>query len=83
MAAAMSRKVQKAVSAAIALARQSATLPVSRMWLDYDEEADVLYLSFRRPQEATDTVELDDEGMLLRFSGRELVGVTVLDASSR
>lgn len=25
------------------------------MWIDYDEEADVLYISFRRPQKATDT----------------------------
>lgn len=79
----MSKKVQKAVSGAIALARQSATLPASKMWLDYDDEADVLYLSFRRPQEATDTVDLQDEGILLRYRGEELVGVTVLDASLR
>ena len=25
--------------------------PVSRFWVDYDEEADVLYISFARPQE--------------------------------
>lgn len=29
------------------------------IWLDYDQEADVLYLSFRRPQQATDS-ELED-----------------------
>jgi uncharacterized protein YuzE len=42
----------------------------------------VLYISFRRPQQATNTVE-EDDGLLLRFQGKELVGVTVLDASKR
>jgi hypothetical protein len=25
-------------------------LPENRMWIDYDKEADVLYLSFKRPK---------------------------------
>ena len=25
-----------------------------KLWIDYDKEADVLYLSFERPQKATD-----------------------------
>ena len=25
-------------------------LPVEHLWIDYDREADVLYLSFRKPQ---------------------------------
>ncbi|RME49894.1 MAG: DUF2283 domain-containing protein [Caldilineae bacterium] len=56
--------------------------PAERFWVDYDREADVLYLSFRRPQKATDT-ELVDEGILLRYRDEELVGITVLDASTR
>jgi hypothetical protein len=35
----------------------------------------------KRPQEATETVELEDEGVLLRYRKDELVGITVLDAS--
>ncbi|HEX7534013.1 MAG TPA: DUF2283 domain-containing protein [Syntrophales bacterium] len=50
--------------------------------MDYDAEADVLYISFRRPQQATDT-EMTEEGMLLRYKDNELVGITILDASSR
>jgi len=48
---------------------------------DYDEEADVLYISFGKPQPAL-TAELGD-GFLARFreSDSELVGFTVLDAS--
>ena len=56
-------------------------LPAGRAWIDYDEEADVLYVSLKRPQRATDTV--DHDGVLLRYRGKELVGVTVLNASKR
>ncbi len=57
--------------------------PTGRAWLDYDREADVLYISLKRPQKATDTEFLEDEGILLRYKGKELVGVTVLEASRR
>lgn len=56
--------------------------PMERFWVDYDKEADVLYISFRRPQRATDT-QTTDEGILLRYEGKELVGMTILEASSR
>ena len=56
--------------------------PASRFWVDYDKEADVLYISFARPQKATDTV-MADEGLLLRYRNKQLVGVTVLEASTR
>jgi uncharacterized protein YuzE len=56
--------------------------PVRRFWVDYDKEADVLYISLRRPQKATNT-RMTEDGMLLRYRGEQLVGVTVLDASAR
>jgi uncharacterized protein YuzE len=56
--------------------------PERRFWVDYDAEADVLYISFRRPQQATET-EMTEEGVLLRYKGDEIVGITVLDASTR
>ena len=56
--------------------------PVQRFWVDYDREADVLYISFQRPQKATDT-EMTDEGILFRYRGKQLVGITILDASTR
>ena len=73
----------KAISGALALARQVGKFPCSKMWLDYDAEADVLYISLRRPQRATETIDLDKEGILLRYRDKELVGITVLDASRR
>jgi|SRR6185295_5800392 len=56
--------------------------PMNRFWVDYDQEADVLYISFRHLQQATDT-EMTEEGILLRSRGKELVGITVLEASTR
>src|SRR4029453_3178539 len=56
-------------------------LPERRAWIDYDKEADVLYISLKRPQAATDTKFLADKGILLRYRAKDLVGVTVLDAS--
>ena len=57
-------------------------LPETKMWVDYDKEADVLYISFKRPQKSTDS-EMLDNGVLLRYKEDELVGITVLDASKR
>jgi len=57
-------------------------LPSKQVWLDFDEEADVLYVSFERPQGATDT-ELTDDGVLMRYRGDQLVGMTVLNARKR
>jgi uncharacterized protein YuzE len=55
--------------------------PDHKAWIDYDEQADVLYISLKRPQRATDTKYLADKGILLRYRAKDLVGVTVLDAS--
>lgn len=58
------------------------TFPAQRFWVDYDAEADILYISFQRPQQATDTT-MTEEGVLLRYRGKDLVGITILDASTR
>ena len=52
------------------------------MWMDYDDEADVLYLSFQRPHRATDS-ELRDDGIVVRKRGKAIVGLTILGASAR
>ena len=74
---------KKALSSGLALAKQVRHFPGSNMWLDYDEEADVLYISLKRPQRATETIDLDDKGVLLHYRAKELVGITVLEASHR
>jgi uncharacterized protein YuzE len=56
--------------------------PVTKTWIDYDREADTLYISFERPQKATDS-EMSKDGILYRYRGEKLVGITILDASKR
>jgi len=46
------------------------------VWIDYDEEADVLYLSFRKPQRATDS--LAEDNVVYHYDGEQLVGITVI-----
>jgi uncharacterized protein YuzE len=58
------------------------SLPASSLWLDYGAEADVLYLSFARPQRATDN-EMRDDGLIIHRRGKRIVGLTVLEASTR
>jgi len=56
--------------------------PQRKMWIDYDQETDVLYINFKRPQKATDS-EMLENGILLRHKEDEFVGITVLEASKR
>jgi uncharacterized protein YuzE len=56
--------------------------PASQMWIDYDAEADVLYLSFAKPQRATDS-DLRDDGIIVHRRGKKVVGLTIQDASQR
>jgi uncharacterized protein YuzE len=79
MEATVTPQTVRAVAQAVPLLLK---FPEQRFWVDYDQEADVLYISFRRPQHATDT-EMTDEGILLRYHGKRLVGITILDASAR
>lgn len=48
----------------------------------YDAEADVLYITFKKPAHATDS-ELTDDDMIIRYEGNEVGGVTILHASKR
>jgi uncharacterized protein YuzE len=83
MATISKKEQQRAVHGSLALAQILRQLPATKLSLDYDSEADVLYISLKRPQKATTTVELENGGILRRYRGRDLVGVTVLNASHR
>jgi uncharacterized protein YuzE len=50
--------------------------------LDYDEEADVLYISFGKPKEAKDSVEVED-GIIYRIADKEIVGITITNFRAR
>jgi uncharacterized protein YuzE len=56
--------------------------PQGYLWSSYDEEADVLYVNFKKPSHATDS-ELTDDDIIVRYEGEDVVGLTILHASRR
>jgi uncharacterized protein YuzE len=61
---------------------QLVRFPIKQMWLGYDAEAAVLYVSFRQPQHATDS-EMREDGIIVHRRGKQVVGLTILEASKR
>ncbi len=57
-------------------------LPKSKMWLDYDRAADVLYLHFEEKPSANHS-EMREDGIILDYHDDRLVGLSVLEASQR
>ncbi len=57
-------------------------LPSKQIWFDFDEEADVLYVSFERPQGDTDS-GLTEDGVLMHYRGDQLVGASIFNARRR
>ena len=82
MATVVTERTQDFISKCVVMATDMLKLPTQHVWLDYDREADMLYMSFRRPQRATKTIETDDD-VLIRKDGRNIVGLTILNVSSR
>ncbi|MBW1679137.1 MAG: DUF2283 domain-containing protein [Deltaproteobacteria bacterium] len=56
-------------------------MPSKRIWVDYDDGADVLYISFRKPQQANDSVMEDD--IIYHYHDKNIVGLTILHAKDR
>jgi uncharacterized protein YuzE len=57
-------------------------LPKTPMWLDYNAEADVVYIHFEEKPNSTHS-EMLDNGIILDYRGSRLVGLTILEASHR
>ncbi len=47
--------------------------------IDYDKEADVLYISFGKPQKADNAIQ--EDGIIKRTKGKKVIGLTILNAS--
>ena len=50
-----------------------------QMWIDYDKEADVLYINFEKPQNADDSVM--DGNIIVHKRANKIVGLTIVNAS--
>ncbi len=64
-------KVEKIIPDFVKIARN--------MWIDYDKEADVLYISFEKPQNADDS--LMKGNLIIHKRNDKIVGLTILNAS--
>lgn len=52
------------------------------IWTSYDSEADVLYMQFKKPNRA-DNSEMTEDEIIVRYEKKEIVGMTILNASKR
>jgi len=57
-------------------------LKYKRVWADYDEIANVLYMHFKKPNHA-DNSEMTDDDIIIRYENGEIIGLSVLNASKR
>jgi len=57
-------------------------LSPEKMEVEYDKEADVLYISFS-PGMAADDSELTDNDIIIRYKNKKIIGITVLHFSER
>lgn len=55
-------------------------LPKPHMWLDFDADADVLYVHFEAKPKSTHS-DMREDGIIFDYTGSRLVGVTILEAS--
>ncbi len=49
---------------------------LEKLDVDYDEDADVLYISFGPPVPASDSEVLEND-LVVRFKGERIIGITV------
>ena len=52
------------------------------VWSNYDQEADILYMHFKKPNHA-DNSEMTDDDIIIRYEKEEVVGLSILNASKR
>ena len=53
-----------------------------KIWTDYDQAADVLYVHFKKPNLA-DNSEMTDDDVIVRYEKDEIIGITLLNASKK
>jgi len=52
------------------------------VWANYDKDADVMYLHFKKPNHA-DYTEMTEDEIIIRYENNEIIGLTILNASKR
>ena len=55
---------------------------VKKIKMNYDNEADVLYINFGVPRPADDS-DITDEGVIIRLNKGKIIGLSILNAGKR
>lgn len=76
----MDQKIVNSAKIAVDDLLKLSLLGEAQLWIDYDKEVDVLYISFGRPQKVDDSIQGEDDVIRRKKNGK-IVGLTVLNAS--
>lgn len=52
------------------------------VWASYDDEVEVLYLHFKKPNNA-DNSEMTEDEIIIRYENNDIIGLTIMNASQR
>jgi hypothetical protein len=63
----------------LALARGRVELPAGPLWLNYQEDVDLLVVRLKENPRADRSASDLDRGLVFNYEGRELVSIEVLD----
>jgi uncharacterized protein YuzE len=61
---------------------EKVAISLEKIDLNYDEEADVLHISFGKPRDAKDGLEVED-GVIYRIADNEAIGIAITDFKTR
>ncbi len=75
----MEQRIINSGKMAVADLVQLALFGNDKLFVDYDKEADVLYVSFGKPQKADNSIQ--EEGIIKRKKQGRVIGLTILNAS--
>lgn len=76
----MEQKIINSLNVSVIDFVRLAQLGNDKLLIDYDKDADVLYLNFGSPQKADDAFQGKD-GIIRRKKKNKIIGLTVLNAS--
>ena len=63
-------------------AKVKANVSIENLQINYDRDADVLYISFGDPKEANDSREVQD-GIVCMLKDSKLIGITITNFNKR
>lgn len=64
-------------------ARGRVNLPSGKLWLDYQDDVDTLYIRFKERTHPTRTESDVDDMVVFDYEGEELVGIEIMDITGQ